>query len=394
MNTQNTPVHIRLWHREFWQMSIANWLLNMSAYMLIPVMPLWLMQSMGSTPLEAGLCMGISGLGLYALGSFCSYLVQRFRRNHVCVLSIVLMAVCLVVLGLGDAQSSLPHSQLSILDFQFSILLLLRFLFGAFFGLAQMVLSSTLIIDTSESFQRTEANHSATWFSRFALALGPIAGLILYRLHGFGIVSWVAAGCCVAAIILIQLVNFPFRTPDDNVKKVSLDRFFLPQGKWLFVNMMLVTMALGMLMTTALTDWYYVLMMAGFFLAILAQRFVFPEAELKSEIITGLILTGAALAIPEQQFLSPLCLGLGLGIIGARFLLFFIKLSRHCQRGTSQSMFMLSWETGLALGLFIGYAFFYEKTQALHIVALILIVVALLLYHFFTHKWFMGHKNR
>jgi hypothetical protein len=133
---------------------------------------------------------------------------------------------------------------------------------------------------------------------------------------------------------------------------------------------------------------------AGFFLAILAQRFVFPEAELKSEILTGLILTGAALVIPTQQFLSPLFLGLGVGIIGARFLLFFIKLSRHCQRGTSQSMFMLSWETGLALGLFIGYSFLYQQPQTLCITALILIVVALLMYHFFTHRWYMTHKNR
>ena len=390
MNTQNTPVHIRLWHREFWQMSIANWLLNMAAYMLIPVMPLWLLQTVGLTPLETGICMGISGLGFYSLGAFCSYLVQRFRRNQVCVLAIVLMAGCLVLLGSPSTINLSPlPSHLTPL-----VIMLLRFLFGAFFGLAQMVLSSTLIIDTSESFQRTEANHSSTWFSRFALALGPIAGLILYRLMDFEVVTWAAAGCCLAAIILIQLVRFPFRTPDDNVKKISLDRFFLPQGLWLFLNMLLVTLAVGMLMSTALTDWYYALMMAGFFLAILAQRFVFPEAELKSEILTGLILTGAALVIPTQQFLSPLFLGLGVGIIGARFLLFFIKLSRHCQRGTSQSMFMLSWETGLALGLFIGYSFLYQQPQTLCITALILIVVALLMYHFFTHRWYMTHKNR
>ena len=371
-------------------MSIANWLLNMAAYMLIPVMPLWLLQTVGLTPLETGICMGISGLGFYSLGAFCSYLVQRFRRNLVCVLAIVLMAGCLVLLGSPSTTQLSPLPPHLILI----TILLLRFLFGAFFGLAQMVLSSTLIIDTSESFQRTEANHSSTWFSRFALALGPIAGLILYRLMDFEVVTWAAAGCCLTAIILIQLVSFPFRTPDDNVKKISLDRFFLPQGLWLFLNMLLVTLAVGMLMSTALTDWYYALMMAGFFLAILAQRFVFPEAELKSEILTGLVLTGAALVIPTQQFLSPLFLGLGVGVIGARFLLFFIKLSRHCQRGTSQSMFMLSWETGLTLGLFIGYSFFYEQPKELTYTALGCVVVALLLYHFFTHQWFMGHKNR
>jgi len=280
------------------------------------------------------------------------------------------------------------------------IVFLQRLLFGAFFGLAQMVLSSTLIIDTSESFQRTEANYSAAWFSRFALALGPIAGILVYRHMGFLPTILVSAGCCVLAIILIYLVRFPFRAPEDVIKKVSLDRFFLPHGMWLYVNMLLVTTVVGLLLTTGLSEWFYAMMMGGFFLAILAQRFVFPEAELKSEIICGLILMGASVVFLQLQaghvlsYIPPLFMGLGIGIIGSRFLLFFIKLSRHCQRGTSQSMFMLSWETGLSLGLFIGYAFLGNDSQLLYTIALIIIVVALLLYNFFTHHWFMSHKNR
>ena len=112
------------------------------------------------------------------------------------------------------------------------------------------------------------------------------------------------------------------------------------------------------------------------------------------------ILMAAAVLIMYVQagealsYISPLFIGLGIGIIGSRFLLFFIKLSRHCQRGTSQSMFMLCWETGLALGLFVGYTFLYEQMDTLYIIAFVLIVVALVLYNFFTHRWFITHKNR
>ena len=390
MNTQNTPVHIRLWHREFWQMSVANWLLNMSAYMLIPVMPLWLLLKADFTPVETGIGMGIFGVGLYALGPFCSYLVQRYRRNMVGLLAIIGMTLSLGLLYYVDRETTVRKEAV----------FLQRFLFGACFGLAQMVLTSTLIIDTSESFQRTEANYSSAWFSRFALALGPIAGLLVYRHYGFDSVVLVSMACCLAAVVLIHLVHFPFRTPADNVKKLSLDRFFLPQGSWLFLNMLLVTATVGMLMTTALTDWYYAIMMGGFFLAILAQRFVFPEAELKSEVVSGLILLAASVLIIMVQkgealsYISPLFMGLGVGIIGSRFLLFFIKLSRHCQRGTSQSMFMLSWETGLSIGLFVGYAFLYNDQRSLCVVALVLTAAALGLYNFFIHRWFISHKNR
>ena len=75
-----------------------------------------------------------------------------------------------------------------------------RFLLGAVFGLAKMVLSSTLIVDTSESFQRTEANHSTSWFARFAFSLGPLMGLLTNYYFGFG-GGWVGCvGFCVRAV--------------------------------------------------------------------------------------------------------------------------------------------------------------------------------------------------
>ena len=69
MNTQNTPVHIKLWHREFWLMAMSSLVLTMSVYTLIPIMPQWLMQTENFTPEETGLSMGAFALGLYLFGA-------------------------------------------------------------------------------------------------------------------------------------------------------------------------------------------------------------------------------------------------------------------------------------------------------------------------------------
>ena len=389
MNTQNTPVHIKLWHRDFWLMAISSLLLTMSLYILIPVMPRWMMEVHHFTPVETGRSMGVFGLGLYVMGMFCSWLVQRYRRNVVCMWSMVALIVNLALLWYIDTL----HKELAV----FSVIMLHRFVLGATFGLAQMVLSSTLIIDTCESFQRTEANHSASWFARFALSLGPLAGLIVYALDGFSSVVLGAVGCVVCALLLVKIVTFPFRTPEEGVKVVSLDRFFLTHGFVLFVNLLLVTTVVGLLLSLPFEPLFYALMMGGFLLALLAQRFVFRDAELKSEIITGLFLLVAALLIllvAPASPVSPVFVGLSTGIIGSRFLLFFIKLSRHCQRGTSQSTYFLGWETGLAIGLALGYGCFYQQPTLLIDTALALSAVALLLYHFYTHQWFLRNKNR
>ena len=389
MNSQNTPVHIKLWHRDFWLMATSSLLLTMSVYLLIPVMPHWLMEELHFSPVEVGYSMGVFGLGLYLMGALCSWLVQHYRRNVVCMWAILAVAVNLSLLWYVDIL------RCQMMDF--TIIMLHRFFLGATFGLAQMVLSSTLIIDTCESYQRTEANHSASWFARFALSLGPMVGFIVYNLYGFDGVLWGGLGCALCALLLVKVVSFPFRTPEEGIKVVSLDRFFLTHGFVLFVNLLLVTTVIGMLLSMSFEPLFYALMMGGFFLALLAQRFVFRDAELKSEIITGLTLLFAALLIlliaPESP-VSPVFVGLSSGIIGSRFLLFFIKLSRHCQRGTSQSTYFLGWETGLSAGLALGYGCFYQQPTILIYTALGLTGFALLLYHFFTHQWFVRNKNR
>ena len=75
-------------------------------------------------------------------------------------------------------------------------------------------------------------------------------------------------------------------------------------------------------------------MLVGLSLAIISERFVFVNADLKSEIITGhfAIIIALLLMILKQKdvvidMIEPALIGLGVGIIGARFQLFFIKLS-------------------------------------------------------------------
>jgi len=391
MNSQNTPVHIRLWHHDFWRMAVANLLLTAAVYMLVPTMPRWLVEAQGLTMQETGLAMGAFGVGLFVFGAFVSFLVQHYRRNVVCIWAVLLMAALIGLLYYVEMLRG------EFVDFW--VVLLQRVGLGAVFGLAQMVLTSTLIIDTCESYQRTEANHSAGWFGRFALSIGPLAGLLLQRLAGFDYVVLAAGGAAVVAVVLIWLVNFPFRAPEDDIPTVSLDRFFLPHGFPLFVNLQLIMLATGLLFSLPLHERFYAMMMVGFLFALLAQRFVFRNAEVKSEVVTGLILLGAALLMmlthpqPIVWYIAPVFVGFSLGIIGSRFMLFFIKLSRHCQRGTSQSTFMLGWESGIAWGLGIGLAVFQAESVPVLVTALILVVCALVLYHF-THNWFVRNKNR
>ena len=391
MDTQNTPVHISLWHADFWILAITNLLITMSVYMLIPILPVWMLGSAGFSQQAVGIVMGVYGIGLFLLGGFCNWLVQRYRRNRVCLWAIAL--VFLALLGCWLVERELHQSWL-----QYRVLLFLRLVLGAGFGLVQMILSSTLIIDKSESFQRTEANHASAWFGRFALSLGPMLSIVFARTTFSPILA--SAALALAAYILLATVKFPFRTPDDGVKKVSGDRFFLPVAKWLFLNLFLICLSVGILMSTQFTAMFYAMVMVGFAIALLAEHFAFVDADLKSQVVAGSILIAAALVmiLTRKQmivnYISPVFVGLGIGLIGSRFLLFFIKLSKHCQRGTAVSTYMLGWESGLAAGLFVGYFFFAEDIHLALSASLACLILAFGLYVVFTHQWYIRKKNR
>ena len=391
MDTQNIPIHVRLWNKHFWLLAMANLLLVMSSYMLVATMPTHMIDR-GYSMFQIALVMGVFFIGIYLFGSLSGYLVQRYHRKNVFNVSTLLL---LAVTGVLYYLINLPYH-----SFDYSLLVLLRFVQGAFYGLSQLVLLSTLIIDTVEAVHRTEANHAATWFGRFAISLGPLAGIMVYKTMSFPSVILLSCICLGISFVFVNLIRFPFRMPSEDFSRFSCDRFLLKGSHWLFVNVALITTVLGVLLSIEHSPRFYGMLMVGFVIAILAERFVFADADLRSEATTGMIVIGIAILLminrnqESVSYVVPILIGLGVGLIGSRFLLFFIKMSDHCQRGTSQSTFLLAWETGIGAGLFLSYGLFNMEQPLILWVCLGVLAVSLILYDTFIHSWYVKHKHR
>jgi hypothetical protein len=80
-----------------------------------------------------------------------------------------------------------------------------------------------------------------------------MSGLVIYKWFDFDFVLLGSMSCTLLAIVLILTVNFPFRSPQDDVPLVSLDRFFLPRSFPLFANLLLVSTIVGLLLSLGLT---------------------------------------------------------------------------------------------------------------------------------------------
>lgn len=393
MDTQNTPVHIRLWHRDFWMLSLANLFMSSMVYMFIPILPSYLLSVQGWSMDEVGMLFLCYAVGLFVLGGFTSYLVQRYRRNVVCMLSILALTLAVGTMYFGE-EVRVAHSLMV------AIVSVVSLTMGALMGLAKMTLMSTLVIDSCESFMRTEANYISSWLGRISLAVGPVIGLICKDLINFR--SIVVVGCVMGlcSVFFVRSAKFPFKAPDDTVKLFSTDRFFLVQGIPLFLMLAMVTASASMVLALELRVEFFGYMLLGFVLSIVSEKIVFSDADLKSEPITGLICMLLSLVmllisrLPIVANVVPVMFSFGVGIIATRFMLFLIKLSRHCQRGTSQSTYFLGWEFGISVGLAAAYGLLQLNSVATYTVALGLVVLVITIYNFYLHPWYMNHKNR
>ena len=389
---ENTPVHPKLWHRDFWLLAIASFLLTMPMYMLIPLLPEWLFQHTALSSSEIGLVMLAYGLGLFVFGPVCNHLIQRYRRNTVFIaaaISVVLLLLSFFVMERNTDGWNLP----------FSALFGIRFLLGALFGLAEMVLLSTLIIDVSESSYRTDANYAVVWFGRFPLVLGPLVAIQLNQHLPIDVVVIIMSSMALLAALMVCMIRIPFKAPDDIKSIFSTDRFLLKESGWCFLNLMLFSAFFGMMLFWPKNVHMFGMLMVGFYFALRFGKALLSDSDRRQDMYLAFALSVLSILLPivlhsewVWQYVSPILLGFVAGIVCNRFMFLFLNISHHCQRGTSQSSFFLSWEFGITIGVFL--TFISNDSEQLLLIGLPLLISAFAMYFLFTHNWHVQHKIR
>ena len=92
----------KLWTGNMVLLSLSNFLLYASLYMMLPALPLWMVRHWYCSYAEAGAAIAVFGLAMFLPGTFNSYLIDTFKRKSVCFIAIFLFVA-----------SSLPPSPVS-----------------------------------------------------------------------------------------------------------------------------------------------------------------------------------------------------------------------------------------------------------------------------------------
>lgn len=370
-----------LWNRNFSLLIAANILLYIAVYMLFPLIHRWMIQAWSCSELQAAGVTAVFGIALFLPGAFNNYLVDTFSRKNVCTRSIMLLALVGIL-----------YPYVSSVE----MVVLLRILQGALFGIVLMATGSTLAIDVTPSNNRNAANRVFTWSSIVGMLSGIIIGIERGNYLSFDTLLYFSAFLCAVAIVLVSMVTVCFRAPLD-LPLCSFDRFILFRTLLPGINMMTVPMVLGMLFIMISNAFFYLCIGSGFLIYLLVRQVFTRPMNGRIQIFIGQLFTGAGLMLlcdadtGEYLYGAGLLVGIGVGFSIGQFLRMMILLPLHCERGTGYHTYQLLWETGVMLGIWISQYVRQAGNNNPYQVALGICVIGFLLYQVYIHRYFTKH---
>lgn len=348
---QNTP----LWTRNFILLTLSGFLLSLAFYMLIPTLPVFLVEGLGAQKSRVGWIIAIYTLAALLIRPVTGYWIDSRGRKMMLLGSLVLFAV---VLGFHLMVVSVAQ------------LLFIRFLHGLSWGMTTTT-NSTFIVDIVPEKRRGEGLGIYGMAVPLAMAVGPMAGLwIMGETHYdrlFVAGTLIAAG----AALLAMMIRFPVFVPH-NLGRFSVSGLLARETFPVSIAMMIVMMSYGgvisfiTLYTLELglgsAGVFFTVYAVGLFLSRLVAGRIFDR---KGPALTGpagfvLVATGLSFLWLYHRMtgfvLSGFLIGLGYGIIFPTFQAMANNLVGPGRRGAANSTFFTALDLGIGIGaVFTGY---------------------------------------
>ncbi|PRX42326.1 putative MFS family arabinose efflux permease [Planifilum fimeticola] len=183
----------RLWTKDFILICAVNFFMFAGFFMLLPTLPIFVVDELGESESQAGLVVGVFTVAAVLTRPASGIWLDRWGRRHIMILSLALFAV---------ASSSY------LAAFSMVFLLLLRLFHGAVFGMSTTA-AATAAADQVPSSRRGEGLGIFGISSMLAMILSPALGMALLQHGSYSLVFLVGAGLATLALLFALPIRHP-----------------------------------------------------------------------------------------------------------------------------------------------------------------------------------------
>lgn len=183
----------RLWTRDFNLLTLANLLMAISFYFLLPTLPVYVVKSLGADKSQIGYIIGVYTLAAVSIRPLAGYALDSLGRRPVYLYALGLFALIMPVYKLATGLA---------------LLLLIRLLHGFSWGFVTTS-GGTIVADVIPPKRRGEGIGYYGLSMTIAMAIGPTIGLWLTGESNFGRLFTSAGILAAAALLLASFVKYP-----------------------------------------------------------------------------------------------------------------------------------------------------------------------------------------
>lgn len=353
----NTPTQPPLWTKSYLFGCGANLMMGLAFYQIIPVLPIYLKETVKVPGAMLGLIMSVYVIAAILARPYAAHFVDRGDRKKIYI-------ICFSLLALSFAGYAIASTAL--------LMLIVRIIQGFIWG-GMTTAGPTLAADIIPDSRRGEGLGFYGMTMTLGMCLGPVIGLNLYEVFSFEyltLFSMVLAFIGVALGSFIKAPKVPVNEPVIESPKGVLDRLVLRVGIPLAINVVMASFSYGIVAVySAMYGLQYGFKYAGMFYALMGvgmfvSRFIVGKqidrgrvAELSVISLSILSLSFGALAIfPFEPIYygAAVLIGGGFGVFIPTFQTMKLNMASKGHRGAANSTFFTAFDIGIGLGMFMG----------------------------------------
>ena len=331
----------------------ANLLFFIASFMMVPVLPIYLLDGLHASKSVVGIILSAYMLGALVMRPLSGFLADQFPR-------MILFLVC-GILSAAQFEGYLLSNALALVG-------IVRALHGMSFG-ALSTSAATLAVDVIPFAKLGSGIGLYGMMGSLAMALGPMIGMLVLEAGSYDAVFITAMGCAAGGILLGLLVKKQ-RVTASRGEKLSLDRFFQQNGTYA-IGLVLMAFVYGLLVNylsvfarerhvMANPGYFFLLMSLGLILSRLFAGGMIDKGYIGRLILGGkgtiLLASLLFLFVPtETEFIgSAVAFGHRFGMRSPSYQTLFINLAEPTRRGTAIATYLIACDVGIGAAVLLG----------------------------------------
>ena len=354
----------KLWTQPFISACTSNFLLFFAFYLLLPILPMYLIEDFHTSKSFVGIILSCYTLAALMVRPVAGFILDIFKRKPIYVIAYFFFVLSFVGYPLATLVSTF---------------LFLRIVHGFTFGFVTTA-GNSLIVDIMPASRRGEGLGYFGVANNLAMAIGPMISLFMHDYYSYNTIFYTAIGSGLLGFLVVFTIKTKKPFGSRIKEPLAFDRFFLLKGFYSGLSLLMLGIPYGML-TTYVAIYgkelgiksgmgiFFSLMAFGLISSRLFAGKLVDRGRLLKVISVGslvcligflLLSSLKKVGFYNDQFMYGLfyliavVLGVGYGMIFPAYNTLFVNLAQNNRRATASSTYLTSWDLGVGVGLVMG----------------------------------------